>query len=92
MDSLAWPDRFFPFFVVAAEKYTRPFSAATKKNGKNRSGQARLGPASLLAVSNFLTHETMHLLTEYREFNHVLAIASMFHLHPATASYVATYT
>ena len=32
--SLAWPDRFFPFFFV--------FSATTKKNGKKRSGHARL--------------------------------------------------
>ena len=32
--SLAWPDRFFPFFFVVAEK---------PENGKKRSGHARLG-------------------------------------------------
>ena len=31
--SLAWPDRFFPFF--------------TKKNGKKRSGHARLSPEAV---------------------------------------------
>ena len=32
--SLAWPDRFFPFLFVV--------SATTNKNGKKRSGHARL--------------------------------------------------
>ena len=32
--NLAWPDRFFPFLYVVAEP---------QKNGKKRSGHARLG-------------------------------------------------
>ena len=38
--SLAWPDRFFPFFFVTAQKNGKP--VVTKKNGKKRSGQATL--------------------------------------------------
>ena len=40
LHSLAWPDRCFPFFFVTAQKNGKP--VVTKKNGKKRSGQARL--------------------------------------------------
>ena len=42
--SLAWPDRFFPFLFVVAEK------ATTNKNGKKRSGHARLALGSGMKI------------------------------------------
>jgi len=46
-DSLAWPDRFFPFFLVMVKKKFFFFSATTKKNGKKQSGHTRLVPRHL---------------------------------------------
>ena len=43
VSSLAWPDRFFPFLFVVAE--------TTNKNGKKRSGHARLARVLILGMT-----------------------------------------